>query len=181
MHVKDAAQTGVYWKILAYRLQDKGLHGEALDALERAISYTPTDPALHNMVGVSAGIMAKSALNFEGTRGNLGRDNYFTLAEEGYLRAISLDERYVRPMYGLAVLYTFELGRPQEAIPYLLRCLNISPDADTMFVLARSYYMIEAYQEAVAVYDRLIDFTKDPVKRNEAQINRQIVLDTIYG
>ncbi|MFP3043515.1 tetratricopeptide repeat protein [Treponema primitia] len=181
MHVKDVAQTGVYWKILAYRLQDKGLHGEALEALERAIDYNPVDAALHYMVGVSAGIVAKSSLNFEGSSGNLSRDNYYTLAENGYLRAISLDERYVKPMYGLGVLYTFELGRPREAIPYLIRSLAISPDADTMFVLARSYYMIESYREAVAVYERIIDFTKDTEKINEAQMNRQRVLDIIYG
>ncbi|GHV78475.1 hypothetical protein AGMMS49944_02660 [Spirochaetia bacterium] len=181
MQVKDTAQTGVYCKILAYRLQDRGLHSEALDALEKAIYYTPTDAALHYMVGASAGIMAKSALNFGGTRTNMDRDKYFALAEEGYLRAISLDERYVRPMYGLGVLYTFELGRPREAIPYLLRCLDISPDTDTLFVLARSYYMIEAYREAVAVYDRIIKFTKDTAKQNEAQTNRQMVMDLIYG
>jgi tetratricopeptide (TPR) repeat protein len=180
-HVKDAAQTGIYWKILAYRLQDKGLYGEALEALEQAISYNPVDSALHYMVGVSAGIVAKSSLNFEGSPGNLTRDNYFTLSENGYLRAISLDERYVKPLYGLGVLYTFELGRPREAIPYLLRGLEISPDVDTMFVLARSYYMIESYQEAVAVYERIVEFTKDPDKRNEAQSNRQRILDIIYG
>jgi tetratricopeptide (TPR) repeat protein len=181
MQVKDAAQTGVYWKILAYRLQDRGLHGEALEALERAISYTPTDPALHNMVGVSAGIAAKSALNFAGTRGNMGRENYYILAEEAYLRAISLDGRYLRAMYGLGVLYTFELGRPGEAIPYLQRCLSISPDVDTMFVLARSYYMTGAYRDAVAVYEQIIGFTRDTARQNEAQENRQIILDMIYG
>jgi tetratricopeptide (TPR) repeat protein len=137
--------------------------------------------ALHYMTGVSAGIVAKSTLNFEGTRSNMSREKYYALAEEGFLRAISLDERYVKPMYGLGVLYTFELGRPREAIPYLQRSLSISPDPDTMFVLARSYYMIEAYREAVEVYDRIIGFTKDPVKQNEAQINRQMVLDIIYG
>ncbi|WP_010259206.1 tetratricopeptide repeat protein [Treponema primitia] len=179
--VKDAAQTGIYWKILAYRLQDKGLHGEALEALERAIAYNPMDAALHYMVGVSAGVVAKSSLNFEGNPGNLTRDNYYTLAENGYLRAISLDERYVRPLYGLGVLYAFELDRPREAIPYLMRSLEISPDVDTMFVLARSYYMIEAYREAVAVYERIIDFTKDLEKVNEAQMNRQRILDIIYG
>ena len=47
LHVRDAAQTGIYWKILAYRLQDRGLHGEALEALEQAISYNPADAALH--------------------------------------------------------------------------------------------------------------------------------------
>jgi tetratricopeptide (TPR) repeat protein len=180
-HVKDAAQAGIYWKILAYRLQDRGLYGEALEALEHAIGYTPDDAALHYMVGVSAGIVAKSSLNFEGSPGNLTQDHYFTLSEDGYLRAISLDERYVKPLYGLGVLYTFELGRPREAIPYLLRCLEISPDVDTMFVLARSYYMIGSYREAVAMYERIVGFTKDPDKLNEAQSNRQRILDIIYG
>jgi tetratricopeptide (TPR) repeat protein len=111
----------------------------------------------------------------------MGRENYYALAEEGYLRAISLDERYVAPLYGLGVLYVFELDRPREAIPYLLRSLEISPGADAMFVLARAYYMIGSYQEAVSMYERIIDFTKDPEKREEAQLNRQLALDRLYG
>jgi tetratricopeptide (TPR) repeat protein len=181
LHLKDAAQTGIYWKILAYRLQDRGLHREALNALERAISYNPLDSALHYLTGISAGVMAKSSLNFEGSPGNMTRENYYALAEEGYLRAISLDERYVAPLYGLGVLYAFELGRPGEAIPYLLRSLEISPNADAMFVLARAYYMIGSYREAAAVYERIIGFTGDAEKRNEAQINRQLALDRLYG
>ncbi|MDR0597265.1 MAG: tetratricopeptide repeat protein [Treponema sp.] len=181
LHVKDAAQTGIYWKILAYRLQGKGLHREALEALEHAISYTPLDSALHYLTGVSAGVMAKSSLNFEGSPGNMTRENYYALAEEGYLRAISLDDRYVPPLYGLGVLYAFELERPGEAIPYLLRSLEISPGADAMFVLARAYYMTGSYREAAEVYERIIGFTADPEKRNEAQINRQLALDRIYG
>jgi tetratricopeptide (TPR) repeat protein len=180
-HVKDAAQTGVYWKILAYRLQDRGLHGEALEALERAISYNPLDTALYYQTGVSAGVMAKSSLNFGGEGANMTRENYYALAEEGYLRAISLDDRYVAPLYGLGVLYTFELDRPGEAVPYLLRSLEISPETDAMFVLARAYYMTGAYREAVEVYDRLIGFTGDPEKKKEAQINRQLALDRING
>jgi tetratricopeptide (TPR) repeat protein len=177
LHVKDAAQTGVYWKILASRLQDRKLHGEALEALEHAIGYAPMDPALHYMTGVSAALVAKSSLNFEGSPGNMTREKYFDLAENGFLRAISLDERYVRPLYSLGVLYSFDLGRPQEAIPYLLRCLDISPDVDTMFVLARSYYMIGSYEEAVAVYDRIVGFTKNPDRQREAQDNRQRILN----
>jgi tetratricopeptide (TPR) repeat protein len=181
LHVKDAAQTGIYWKILAYRLQDRGLHGEALEALEHAVSYNPTDAALHYLTGISAGVMAKSSLNFGGSPENMTRENYYALAEDAYLRAISLDERYVSPLYGLGVLYVFELERPREAIPYLQRSLEISPGVDAMFALARAYYMLGSYEEAVGLYERIIDFTKDPEKRNEAQLNRQLALDRIYG
>jgi tetratricopeptide (TPR) repeat protein len=181
LHVKDAAQTGVYWKILAYRLQSRGLHGEALVALEHAISYNPQDATLHYLTGVSAGVMAKSSLNFGGSPENMTRENYYALAESGYLRAISLDDRYALPLYGLGVLYAFELERPRDAIPYLLRRLEISPDVEAMFVLARSYYMIGSYRDAVTVYERIIDFTQDAEKRNEAQLNRQLAMDRIYG
>jgi tetratricopeptide (TPR) repeat protein len=181
-HVKDAAQAGIYWKILAYRLQDKGLHNEALDALERAVYYNPADPALHYMVGISAGVVAKTFLNFSNTSGNSERDRYYTLAETGYLRAITLDDRYGRPRYGLGVLYVFELGRPREAIPHLIRYLEMDRgDVDAMFILARAYYMIEAYRDAVGVYDAIIALTKDGEKRLEAQNNRQLVMDRIYG
>ncbi|MDR2103322.1 MAG: tetratricopeptide repeat protein [Treponema sp.] len=180
-HVKDAAQTGVYWKILATRLQDRGLHNEALEALERTIYYTPEDAAPYYLTGVSAAIVAKSSLEFAG--GEAGaRSHYFDLAESAYLRAIELDERYTRPRYGLSVLYLFELNRPEEAIPHLLRYLEIQTrDVDAMFLLARAYYMTERYEESLALYDRIISLTRDAVKRTEAERNKETVLGLLYG
>jgi tetratricopeptide (TPR) repeat protein len=167
---KTAAQTGVYWKILASRLQDRGMHGEALEALERAIGYSPEDPALHYMTGLSAAVMAKSSLNFQGTRENAGQTRYYALSEAGYLRAISLDERYARPRYGLGVLYVFELNRPGEAIVHLERYLETQTrDVDAMFILARAYYMVGRYQDAVKLYDQIMSLTKDTLKRAEAE------------
>ena len=182
-HVEDAARTGTYWKILAVRLQDRGLHGEALEALEHAIYYNPTDATLHCSVGISAGIMAKNIHVFPGLGNeNQNREQYYALAEDAFLRAIELDGRYLRPRYGLGVLYVFDLDRPEEAIPHLERCLEISRnDVDTMFVLARAFYMIRKYQEAVDLYDRIITLTRDETKKTDAQNNRQTVLGRLYG
>jgi tetratricopeptide (TPR) repeat protein len=181
-YVKTAAQTGVYWKILAARLQDKGLHGEALEALERAIGYYPGDATLLYMTGVSAAGMAKSSLNFAGTRENEDRTRYYLLAESGYLQAIALDGAYARPCYGLGVLYVFELNRPAEAIPYLQRALELrGNDADALFVLARAYYMTGRPQEALDAYDRIISFTKDKTKKAEAENNRRFIMDEMNG
>ena len=180
-HVQDAAKLASYWKILVVRLQDRGLHGEALEALEHAIYYTPEDPALHYYTGVSAGIMAKSVHAFPG-RDNTERERYYALAEESFLRAIELDSRYLRPRYSLGVLYVFELDRPEDAIPHLEKCLEISRnDVDTMFVLARAYYMLKEYQKAVDLYDRIITLTRDEQKKVEAQNNRQIIMGQIHG
>jgi tetratricopeptide (TPR) repeat protein len=180
-HVEDAAKTGTYWKILAVRLQDRGLHGEALNALDHAVYYTPEDPAIHYSIGISAGILAKS-LHASPGAGGRDRGQYFTLAEQAFQRAIELDSRYLRPRYGLGVLYVFELDRPEEAVLHLERCLEISRnDVDTMFVLARAFYMMKRYQEAVDLYDRIITLTRDGKKRIDAQNNRQTALEQIYG
>jgi tetratricopeptide (TPR) repeat protein len=180
-HVRDAAQTGIYWKILATRLADKGLHNDALDALERAAHYYPGDPALRYQVGVSAAMVAKSYLDF-GDTGEGGAARYYALAEEGYLQAIRLDETYTRSYYALGVLYVFELDRAQDAIPYLEKFLELrSGDVDGMFVLARAYYMTGAYQPALDLYDRIIPLTRDPDKRSQAEKNKQAVMDIYYG
>jgi len=180
-HVKDAAKTSAYWKILAVRLQDRGLHGEALAALEHAIYYSPEDPALHYYTGVSAGIIAKSIHLFPGNE-NSDRNLYFRLSEDSYLRAIELDGRYLRPRYGLAVLYVFELDRPEDAIPQMERYLEISRnDVDAMFILARAHFMLNNYKAAVDLYDRIITLTRDEQKRIEAQNNRQLIMGRIYG
>ena len=181
LYVETAARTGIYWKILAARLSDRGLHGEALEALHRAIYYIPEDPALHYSAGISAGILAKSFHVFPG-RENIERDQYFSFAEQAFLRAIELDNRYLRPRYSLGVLYVFELYMPEEAIPHLERCLEISRnDVDTMFVLARAFYMLQRFQDAIDLYDRITIISGDEQKRIDAQNNRQLILEQMNG
>ena len=182
-YVESAAKTAYYWKILAVRLQDRELHGEALEALERAVYYAPADPLLHYYTGVSAGVLAKSVHIYPGRDNeNAERRRYFALAEESYLRAIELDSKYLRPRFGLAVLYVFELDRPEDAVPQLERCLEISRnDLDTMFVLARAFFMLKRYQEAVDLYDRILTLSRDQQQRIDAQNNRQQILGLIHG
>ena len=183
-HVQYSAENANYWKLLAVRLQQKGLHGEALEALERAIFLSPEDPFLFYYAGLSAGTLAKSfyLVSGEGAGRDAHRHRYFTIAENAFLRAIELDGSYLRPRYSLAVLYVFDLDRPEEAIPHLERYLEISRnDVDTMFVLARAFFMLRRYQEALELYDRIIVLTGDEQKRIDAQNNRQTVMGHLYG
>jgi len=180
-NVQEAAQTGVYWKILATRLADKNLHNDALAALDRAIYYNTDDPILFHLTGVSAGNVAKSIIGFSANAEN-ERAHYFKLAENGYLRALELDDTYTKPMYGIAILYAFELNRPAEAIPYLERYLKIqASDISAMFVLARAYVMIENHSQAIEIYERIINRTKDRKIKEEALNNIDIIQRYLYG
>jgi tetratricopeptide (TPR) repeat protein len=177
-HVKDAAQTGNYWKILGTRFRDKGMHVEALQAYQKAVLYNTDDAVLHYLIGVSAASAAKAAY---------GQDGYeaavlYETAERGYNTAIALQEGYTQALYALAVLYVFELERPQDAVPLFenYRKYN-SADVDGLFVLARAYFMTENYEQAAAVYDEIMGKSKDKAKKEEAAYNKEYVMRTWRG
>ncbi|MDR2795163.1 MAG: tetratricopeptide repeat protein [Spirochaetaceae bacterium] len=177
-HVKDAAQTGVYWKILASRFQDKQMYFEAIDALQRAIEITPGDETLHYLLGLNAAYAAKSAYDYQG-EGAVGERSrrYFDLAEKAYLRSIELEPKYNQACFALAVLYIYELERPEEGIAQLTAYMeNRSGDSDAMFMMARAFYMLGRYREAVDWYDRGIPLVKDKGRKAEAEENRRFIM-----
>jgi tetratricopeptide (TPR) repeat protein len=181
INVKDGVQTGIYWKILAIRLADRGMHRDALDAFERALQFKGDDPTLLYLIGESASAAAASALDFSGNSG-AEKQRYLNLAESAYLRSIQLDATYAKPRLGLGILYTFEMNRPAQAIPHLERFREFIPrDLKGMFVLARAYYMTESYDRAIELYDLIISQSKDPKVRAEAQNNKEIIRDLMYG
>jgi tetratricopeptide (TPR) repeat protein len=171
LNVKNGAQTGVYWKILAIRLADKGMHKDAIEAFDRALYYNASDPTIFYLTGESASVAAASTLDFNDNSA-LERERYQNLAESAYLRAIEMDPTYAKPKLGLGILYTFDMGRPAEAIPHLDRYLQInSSDIRGMFVLARAYFMTEDNDRAIELYNRIINRSKDPKVKTEAQNN----------
>jgi len=175
LNVKTGAQTGVYWKILAIRLADKGMHKDALEAFERALYYKADDPTIFYLTGESAAVAAASTLNFN-ANSVAERERYLNLAESAYLRAIELDPTYAKPKLGLGILYTFDMDRPADAVPHLDRYLQInSSDVRGMFVLARAYFMTGENNRAIELYERIIRRTKDPKVKAEAQNNIETI------
>jgi len=170
----------VYWKILAVRLADRGMYRDALAALERALQFNATDPTLLFLTGESASIIAANALQFSVSSVS-EKEHYYRLAESAYLRSIEQDAIYAKPLLGLGMLYTFDLERPAEAIPYLERYINVSSsDISGMFVLARAYFMTRNYEEAIALYDRIIARSKDSTVRGEAMNNIDLIRSVMY-
>jgi tetratricopeptide (TPR) repeat protein len=179
-NVREGAQTGSYWKILAIRLSDRGLYNDSLAAFEKAIYYNGDDPTLFHLTGVAAANIAKNILAATAAA-DKEREQYFKYAENAYLRAIELDGRYTRPMYGLAVLYVFELDRPQDALPYLERYMSIQPSSvDGLAVLARAYFMLKRYSQAIETYEQIISKTKNKDIQMEAINNIDFIQRRMY-
>ena len=129
-----------------------------------------------------AGYLAKASLDFEAAGSLAERSRYYALAESAYLRAIELEPRYVRALYGLSVLYVFELNKPEEAIRHLDVVLDTEKkNVDAMFILARAYFMTGKAEEAVSLYDTILTLTKDAKKLQSARENKAFVLENAYG
>ena len=135
------SQVGIWYKILGTRYLDKKMYGQALEAFQSALQYYPDNQNLYYYVGICAGYMSHTALDYNATGSMEKKYNYLKLAETAYLRAIEIEPRYSRALYALSVLYVYELDEPAKAIPYLQKVLDIEKKhTDAMFVLARAYY-----------------------------------------
>lgn len=173
---------GTWYKIVATRYLDNRMYGKALENFRLAIDYYPTNQNLFYYVGVCAAYMAKASLDFDATGSELERNRYYALSESAYKRAIEIEPRYERALYGLSILYVFEFNTPEKAIPYLELIMDIEKrNLDAMFVLARAYYSTGNFEGAVSLYDRIISTSKDKARQAEAEENKSIVLEQMYG
>lgn len=176
------SQVGIWYKILGTRYLDTKMYGEALKCFQEALKYYPDNQNLYYYVGVCAGYMSHAALDFGGSGSTEVKYNYLKLAEEAYKRAITIEDRYVRALYGLGVLYVFELDESDKAIPHLEKVLSIdTKNIDAMFVLARAYYSTYEFDKAVQMYDKIINTTKSAETKATAEENKKTVLDVSYS
>ncbi len=176
------SQIGIWYKILGTRYLDNKMYGEALNCFKEALQYYPDNQNLYYYVGVCAGYMSHAAMDFGGTGANEIRYNYLKLAEDAYSRAIAIEDRYVRAMYGLGVLYVFELDEPAKAIAPLEKLISIdTKNIDAMFVLARAYYSTFEFDKSAEMYDKIIEITKSAETKATAEENKKTVLDAAYG
>ena len=153
-----------------------------MKCFQEALKYYPNNQNLYYYVGVCAGYMSHAAMDFGGSGSTEVKYNYLKLAEEAYLRAIEIEDRYVRALYGLGVLYVFELDEPAKAIPHLEKALSIdTKNIDAMFVLARAYYSNYDFDKSAAMYDKIINTTKSAEKKATAEENKKTVLDAAYS
>ncbi len=184
--VTTEAQIGIWYKILGTRYLDQGLYGKALECFKTALMTYPNNANLYYYIGICAGYMANSVLDYDAQGKNsveAKRMNYLRLSESAYEQALSIDPKYYRAMYGIGVLYAFELqDESEKAIPYLERFLQVQTrDTNAMFVLARAYYMNYEFEKAGELYDRIIKLNPNAEKVSEAEKNKKAALDALYS
>ena len=183
--VTTQAQEGIWWKILGTRYLDEEMYSQAYECFQKAVSFYPDNANLYFYLAVCAGYIANSTIDWnvdaQGTTQEI-KLKYLRVSEESYQRALSIDPKYYRAMYGIGVLYVFALEESDKAIPYLENFIAVqTKDTDGMFVLARAYYDTMQYEKAIGIYDRIIELKPSQQKIDDAEANKKIVTDALYS
>lgn len=181
--VEDTAaamdKVAMYWRLLAVKYLEMGMYGESYRTALKALEYYPDDSGLYYTAGVSAAHLAKAGA---AEQGGGSRDSWLAVAESSYKRSLELYDLNARSLYGLAVLYSYELGRYAEAVPLTEKYLTTrSKDVDALFMLARSLYGAGRGDEALTVYDRILDVATLDKQKEQAAANKAAIMGELYG
>jgi tetratricopeptide (TPR) repeat protein len=174
--VEANGQLGIYYKMLAVEYMRAGMFGVAYEALQQAIAIHPENPILFYYSAVCAARMSKAQVILE------DRQSWLEVSERLYHRAIALDPGYAAALYGLGILYVFELDRPEEAEGVLEELLLVeSKNIDGRFLLARVYYSLGKLEETIQLYKEIESLSDVKEKRREAADRRVQIEDELYG
>ncbi len=174
--VDAAGQVGIYYKMLAIEYMRGGMYGAAYDTLKQAIDIYPENPILFYYSAVCAARMSRAQVLEE------DRERWLERSVTLYRRAIDLDPGYSDALYGLSVLYVFELERPEEAEALLETMLTVeSKEIEGRFLLAGVYYRLGKLEQALELYKEIESLSEVEKKRQEARDNEKRIEDELYG
>ena len=174
--VKASEQIGIYYRMLALEYISLEMYNEALKNIENAIEYFPTSSLIYYYGAISAAQMGKAVTDESKSR------DYNLKAEQYYLRALRIDPGYREALYGLSVLYIFELEKPFDAEPLLERLIaGGSKNFNAMFLLARVKLLKGETDAAEELYSTIEEKAPDDESRQKAKENRMLIVGGYSG
>jgi len=160
--IESVRDKGTYWRLLGLKYMDYKMWGEAVSALDEAISIYPEHAFLLYNRALSIAQLSLLADTQE------QRMAYLSRAEQGHRRAIEVDPRFTPAMYALAILLVFESEKPLDARDLLEDYLEIErSDIKARFLLARVYVELGDDEGALGLYKEIGD-----IAGNEEDLSR---------
>ncbi|MBI9097008.1 MAG: hypothetical protein JEY91_00955 [Spirochaetaceae bacterium] len=168
----DAAEKlGTYYKLIGLKYLDYSMYALALEAFEEALAIYPENPNVLYNAGLASARLSKTEVSE-------GRSRELLIQAERYYKAsLSVNDRFSSPMYGLAILYVYELDQPELAIPLMEVYNTIQKSSmNGRFLLAAAYYASGNEGEAVDIYDEIINTSESDTEIESARANRNAIL-----
>ncbi|MCG8479345.1 MAG: hypothetical protein MI724_09645 [Spirochaetales bacterium] len=165
-------RVATFQRLLARELMEAEMYGPALEALEAAMEIQTDNANLYYLAGVATARSARA-------RAIAGDEAaYYERAERLYRAAIDIRPDYREALYGLTVLLTFELDRPEEALSYARRLAEVeSREPSVQFLFANVLVRNGLDEEAAAVYGELARNALTDEQRRRAAHNRDALTE----
>lgn len=174
--VEDTGQLGIYYKMLALEFMNQEQYGPAREYFLKSLEIYPNNEVVQYYTGL---VTAQTA----GAQANQAqRKLRLEAAAYHYERAVELKRNYFEALYALSVLFIHELNRPFEAEQYVQRALEVRSGSEkTKFLLASIRVQQSRFEEAVEIYDEIVEEAEDEGMREQARMNREQLLGGGYG
>ena len=168
----EAAEGAVtLYKLLAEQYSELGMYDLALEQYEELLRIEPNNHVVLNSAGIAAGQTALSRPTVE------EKQQYLERAQRYYERSIEIDPTYRDPYFGLGVLHLFEFEDIDAAKSLLNKAFALFPDDTRMlFLLARIAVLEERINDALEIYDRIVEKSELESEKNSALANREALL-----
>ena len=171
--VEAAGRVASFHKLLALEYIKQRMYGLALESLRSAIEIEPGNNVLLYLAAVAAGNIAKSSAEPDPVPGE-----YLQLAERYYLEALEIDGNYISACYGLAILYLFELERPEDARAHIDRLVAENDREPNYIALqGRMYAALGDTVRAAELYGQVARYSRDTQMRRDALRNQTLLLE----
>ena len=171
--IEAARNLAQYHRMLGKLYLDNGMYLLGAQEFDEAIKIDTENPVIYYYAGLCYARYAKSLTNEALQFTNL------LLAEKYYLKAIDFNSNFARALYGVSVLYVFELDQPDRAAFYLEQLLQTNKsDVDAMFLLANAYIRLDLQDKAVAMYDNIMKTSMTTEYKKQAEENKKQLLNS---
>jgi tetratricopeptide (TPR) repeat protein len=157
--------------LIGLKYLDYSMFHLALESFEKALEIYPENPNVLYYAGLTSARLSKTA----GSESE--RNDFIDRAVRYYKASMSLKSRFSSPMYGLAVLYVYELNQPELAIPLLETYNSIQKSSmNGRFLMAAALFASGKESKAIDVYNWIIEKSESDLEVESARNNRNNIL-----
>ncbi len=161
-------------KLLAEEYSRLEMFGLALEEYEQVLQYEPANFVVLYSAGVASSQYGLSRPGSEEMR------EYLERAARYHQRAIEINPGYRDPYLALGIIYFHELDRIEDAKELLRRAVELFPNENSrmLFVLAQIAVTEDRLEDAIDIYDRIANSSRNPDEKNAAISNREELLNS---
>ena len=169
--IEAGDKLGTYYKLIGLKYLDYSMYFLALEAFERALEIYPENPNILCYAGLASSRLGKTA-------GSDSEEEEFLAKGVRYYRAsLSFKGDFSPSLYGLAIVYVYELDQPELAIPLLETYNKIQKSSmKGRFLLAAAHFAMGNRDLALDIYNYIIDKSTDDTEIESASNNRNTIL-----